>query len=118
MACSQTELRTSGSIDLIRPPLSGPNSLSVFALAGVFAMAGGAALANSKDGKCGFDSDCKGAKCRSGRCADAAGGSCAFDSDCGGGKCRSGKCANAPDGTCAFDSDCGGGRKCSSGKCK
>jgi hypothetical protein len=27
MACSQTELRTSGSIDLIRPPLSGPNSL-------------------------------------------------------------------------------------------
>jgi hypothetical protein len=28
MACSQTELRTSGSIDLIRPPLSGPNSLS------------------------------------------------------------------------------------------
>jgi hypothetical protein len=30
MACSQTELRTSGSIDLIRPPLSGPNSLSDF----------------------------------------------------------------------------------------
>ena len=58
--------------------------------------------------KCGFDSDCKHGKCKSGKC-----GGCGFDSDCKGwGKCKSGAC-----GACGFDSDCKGFGKCKSGRC-
>ena len=46
------------------------------------------------DAKCYSDSECKGGKCRSGKCTTA-GGKCYSDSECAGGKCRSGRCTGS-----------------------